>query len=66
MASSVAGSDSDVCFLWEYLKEYAYAVPPRIMEDLLALHQAGMTTVDNKTLRCVQENVVRQMHCHLP
>jgi hypothetical protein len=66
MASSVSGSDSDVCFLWEYLKEHAYAVPPRTMEDLLAWLQAGMATVDNKTFMCVQENAVWQMHCHLP
>jgi hypothetical protein len=36
MASSVSGSDSDVCLLREHLKEHAYAVPPTTMEDLLA------------------------------
>jgi hypothetical protein len=35
-----------VLFLWGHLKEHVYAVPPRIIEDLVARLQPAGTTVD--------------------
>jgi hypothetical protein len=48
-------------FLWEHLKEYVYAVPPRTMKDLMARLQAAATIVDANMLGCVQENAVWYM-----
>jgi hypothetical protein len=39
--------------LWGHLKEQVYAVPPMTIEDLVARHQAAVTTVDAIMLRRV-------------
>jgi hypothetical protein len=40
---------------WENLKEHVYAVPISTIEDLAAKLQAGLTTVDDKVLKRVQD-----------
>jgi hypothetical protein len=40
-------------FLWEYLKQMIYAVPPRTIENHAASLQTAMTVVDANMLRHV-------------
>lgn len=40
---------------WGNLKEHVYAVPISTIEDLAAKLQAGLTTVDDKVLKRVQD-----------
>jgi hypothetical protein len=55
---SVSGSNSCGFFLSVYLKEYIYAVSPRMTEDLMAAFQAAVTMVSAIMLRHVQGNAM--------
>jgi hypothetical protein len=44
--------------LWGHLKEHVYAASPRIIEDLVTILQAAMTTIAANMLRRVQENAM--------
>jgi hypothetical protein len=47
-------------FLRRHLKEYAYAVSPSSIEDLVAKLHAALTAVNTGMLRCVQENTMQR------
>jgi hypothetical protein len=58
MASSVARSKSGSYFVWGRSNEHVY-VSHKTVENMVAIFQAAVTTVDANMVRCAG-------HCHLP
>jgi hypothetical protein len=48
-----------VLSLWGHLKEYVYAIHPRIVVDIVTRLQGVVTTVDASMIQRAQENVAQ-------
>jgi hypothetical protein len=57
---SVPGSNSDFLFPYGHMKNHVYALPPRTIEDVVAVLKRAVTTVDANMLRRVGRIAVRR------